>query len=192
MNLIKVEAKNLLSVSSVLEFVVNWNDVCNRYKDNDYGSEEFFRYVPRDSPQFLIYNVDGIIINVNELTHTILFYTYQCWFKQSSLTVALHFKKWSLCWLNNALHSAISKQFSMSFRFEQKRYEIIRHGGVLIELSDTFDTFDNSMRNNSLNTSKTLNYIEHNNNTKNKKSNQIERDSEWSWNLLHQTIKDTK
>ena len=66
----------------------------------------------------------------------------------------------------------------MSFRFEQKRYEIIRHGGVLIELSDIFDTFDNSMRNNSLNTSKTLNYIEHNNNTKNKKSNQIERDSE--------------
>ena len=35
------------------------------YKDNDYGSEEFFRYVPRDSPQFLVYNVDGISINVS-------------------------------------------------------------------------------------------------------------------------------
>merc|ERR1712127_941270 len=32
------------------------------YKDR----EEFFRYVPRDSPQYLIYNVDGIILNRTE------------------------------------------------------------------------------------------------------------------------------
>ena len=42
----------------------------NRYKDR----EEFFRYVPRDSPQYLIYNVDGIILNVYKSTSVISFY----------------------------------------------------------------------------------------------------------------------